>query len=102
MGCHDRLGFRAGTCSPYRWYDLDREQATDLVIHPFAVMDNTLRNKLRLTPDEAVRAACAIVDSVKIVGGTFSGLWHESFLASRGPNRPWREAILRILRHAAP
>lgn len=102
MGCHDRLGFRAGTCSPYPWYDLDREQVTDLVIHPFSVMDNTLRDKLRLSPDAAVREASAIVDTLKAVGGTFTGLWHESFLASRGPNLPWRAAILRIIRHAAP
>jgi len=102
MGCHDRLGFRAGTCTPYAWYDLERERATALIIHPFAVMDNTLREKLKLDPDAAVEAARAIIDSVKRVRGTFTGLWHESFLSSSASNRAWRLAILRIIREAAP
>jgi hypothetical protein len=86
MGCHDRLGFRAGTCTPYAWYDLEREQATDLIIHPFAVMDNTLREKLKLDPEEAVKASRSIIESVKRVRGTFTGLWHESFLSSSQTN----------------
>ena len=102
MGCHDRLGFRAGTCTPYAWYDLEHERATALIIHPFAVMDNTLREKLKLDPDAAVEAARAIIDSVKRVRGTFTGLWHESFLSSSASNRAWRLAILRIIREAAP
>ncbi|MBK6342368.1 MAG: polysaccharide deacetylase family protein [Flavobacteriales bacterium] len=102
MGCHDRLGFRAGTCTPYPWYDLEHEQSTELMIHPFAVMDNTLSEKLRLSPDEAVREASLIIETVKRVRGTFTGLWHESFLAPTGERAIWRDAILRIIRNAAP
>jgi hypothetical protein len=102
MGCHDRLGFRAGTCTPFAWYDLEREQSSELLIHPFAVMDNTLSEKLRLSPDDAVREASRIVESVKRVRGTFTGLWHESFLAPTGDRAGWRDAILRIIRNAAP
>ncbi|MBK8227190.1 MAG: polysaccharide deacetylase family protein [Flavobacteriales bacterium] len=102
MGCHDRIGFRAGTCTPFRWYDLEREQSTELMIHPFAVMDNTLSEKLRLSPDDAVREAGRIIEAVKRVQGTFTGLWHESFLAPTGERAGWRDAILRIIRNAAP
>lgn len=102
MGCHDRLGFRAGTCTPYIWYDLEQDEATSLTIHPFAVMDNTLREKLKLSPDDAVRDASRVIDAVKRVRGTFTGLWHESFLASTGKHSAWRGAILRIIRNAQP
>ena len=101
MGCHDQLGFRAGTCTPFAWYDLERDAATDLLIHPFAVMDNTLRDKLRLDPAAAVDTVRPIIESVKRVKGTFTGLWHESFLATTGKNRAWRESILSIIREAA-
>lgn len=102
MGCHDRLGFRAGTCTPYAWYDLEREEATALIIHPFAVMDNTLREKLKLAPEQAIEACAPIIEAVRRVRGTFTGLWHESFLSSSPPHRAWRQALFRIIREAAP
>jgi hypothetical protein len=102
MGYHERIGFRAGTCTPYDWYDLQEERRTTLVVHPFAVMDNTLRDKLRASPEEAVVRAEALVHAVRAVRGTFTGIWHESFLATTGPHVAWRTAILRILRTARP
>ena len=36
-----RTGWRGGFARPRRWYDLDREALTDLVLHPFAAMDAT-------------------------------------------------------------
>ncbi|MBK7944195.1 MAG: polysaccharide deacetylase family protein [Flavobacteriales bacterium] len=84
MGCHDQIGFRAGTCTPYAWYDLEQEAETSLMIHPFAVMDNTLREKMKLSPDEAVARATEVIAAIKKVDGQFIGLWHESYLASSG------------------
>ncbi|MGB3775899.1 MAG: polysaccharide deacetylase family protein [Leeuwenhoekiella sp.] len=34
MGYPDLLGFRAGTCTPFLYYDLDYESPTPLLIHP--------------------------------------------------------------------
>ena len=100
FGVHDRLGFRCGTCTPYRWYDLQQERSTELMIHPFTVMDNTLRDKLGLSPEEAVQRVRSMIAAVKRVNGTFTGLWHESFLARTGKHSAWRAAILRIIEGA--
>lgn len=97
LGVHDRLGFRCGTCTPYRWYDLVQERSTSLMIHPFTVMDNTLRDKLGLDPRAALNEVRPLIDAVKRVNGTFTGLWHESFLAATGAHAPWRQAILEII-----
>ncbi len=43
-------GFRAGTGSPFYYYDLDLESETGLVLYPFAIMDVNLRQYLSLTP----------------------------------------------------
>jgi hypothetical protein len=102
MGLHDRGGFRAGTCTPYQWYDLKREAAMDLVVHPFAIMDNTLREKLKLGPGEAVAHVLPLIEAVRNVNGTFTGLWHESFLSDHGASKGWRDAILRIIQAARP
>lgn len=102
MGYHDLPGFRAGTCTPYPWFDLERNEPTALMVHPFTVMDNTLRDKLHLAPEKAVEAVLPLIQSVKRVRGTFTGLWHESFLAPTGPSAAWREAVRRIIHAARP
>lgn len=102
MGTHEQLGFRAGTCTPFPWFDVLDDRATGLIVHPFAVMDNTLRHKLQLTPDQAVAAAAVLIEQVKAVEGTFTGLWHESFLSRSAEDAPWRDAILRIIQLARP
>ncbi len=100
MGMHDTIGFRAGTTVPFEWYDLEQERATSLLIHPFAVMDNTLWVKLGLDPGEAIRRTEKIIQSVKAVDGTFTGLWHESFLSTETAMRDRRNAILTIIEKA--
>lgn len=102
MGFHEQLGFRAGTCTPYRWYDALEERTTALVVHPFAVMDNTLRHKLKLDPDHAVEQVAGLIEHIRSVNGTFTGLWHESFLSRSAAEVPWREAILRMIQMARP
>jgi hypothetical protein len=102
MGLHDELGFRAGTCTPYKWYDLKNDRTTDLEVWPHTVMDNTLRNKLKLTPAEGVPAAKLMVDKVRAVQGTFIGLWHESFLSDHLDAMGWRDAIKEITQYAKP
>jgi hypothetical protein len=102
MGLHDLPGFRAGTCTPYSWYDLPLEQPTPLRIHPFTVMDNTLKVKMGLQPKEALEQVAPLIERIRAVEGTFTGLWHESFLARTTRKDGWREAILDIIEAARP
>jgi hypothetical protein len=97
MGLHDALGFRAGTSMSYGWYDLLQERRTALMVHPFAVMDNTLRVKLGLSPEQAVERVERIVQRIRAVEGTFTAIWHESFLADEPANASWRNAILAMM-----
>jgi len=102
MGFHEYLGFRAGTCTPYRWYDVMEERTTALIVHPFSVMDNTLRHKLKLDPEQALQQVAGLVQHIRAVDGTFTGLWHESFLSRSAADAPWRDAILRMIQLARP
>ena len=52
MGYAGHTGFRAGTCRPFRFYDLKEELETGLMLHPFQVMDVTLQQYLRLNPPD--------------------------------------------------
>ena len=43
LGYASLSGFRASICTPFKFYDLAKEQATRLVIYPFQIMDATYK-----------------------------------------------------------
>ncbi|MDQ3192727.1 MAG: polysaccharide deacetylase family protein, partial [Bacteroidota bacterium] len=48
MGFSSRIGFRAGTCSSFNFYDLDLDIETKLKIHPFSIMDASLKYNMQI------------------------------------------------------
>jgi len=98
MGYASHLGFRAGICSPFRFYNLGEEKETDLVVYPFQVMDIALRQYLRLDPDQAVGKIKEIMDKVKKVNGTFVSLWHNESLSDKGVWQGWRKVFEEVVR----
>lgn len=102
MGLTDRIGFRAGTCTPFPFYDLAAEQPLSLMLYPFAVMDSALAYQLRLAPPEAVAAAKRLVDAARAVNGTFISVWHERFLSGYGDEAGWEIVADQVLQYARP
>ncbi|NNE25951.1 MAG: hypothetical protein HKN09_03845, partial [Saprospiraceae bacterium] len=100
MGYPDAVGFRAGTSLPFYWYDLQKEEQTSLKIHPFQIMDVTMRKYQELNSEEAVQKASQIIDTLKEVGGTFCLLWHNSSFFGLEGWTGWRETYDQILRKA--
>jgi hypothetical protein len=98
MGYPTHLGFRASTSDAFRFYDLERETALPLLIHPFCCMDVTLRQYLGLTPEAAMAAVEALVGSIREVGGHFIPLWHNETVRDSGEWAGWREVFLHALR----
>jgi hypothetical protein len=74
----DEIGFRASMSRSFFWYDLSVEKATLLLLHPFAVMDVTLKEYLKLSPEKALENIQKIVENTKKVNGNFTSLWHNS------------------------
>jgi hypothetical protein len=91
MGYADDIGFRAGTAMPFPWYDIENESITHLIIHSFQVMDVTLKDYLKLTPDEAINNIHQIKEVIKAVGGTFTTLWHNPSVSNEGEWENWRK-----------
>jgi hypothetical protein len=82
MGFHDMAGFRAGICTPFKFYDLEKEQEESLTIFPFQVMDVTLRQYMKLSPEEAIVKMDSLINEIRKVGGTFIGIWHNESVSS--------------------
>ena len=86
MGFPHQLGFRAGTSTPYKWFDVSTNEQTLLTIYPFVTMDVTLKNYLKLTPQQALEEIKQLKQTIKAVNGTFITLFHQSNL-----NEDWAE-----------
>ncbi len=100
MGYAALPGFRAGICEPYNFYNLDLETETKLRIHPFAVMDGTLNDYLKLTPADAIIKIKKLMDEVKKVNGTFISLWHNESLSDEKRWKGWRKVYETMLETA--
>ena len=101
MGFASRPGFRAGICSTFKWYDLESEMATKLNIHPFAIMDGSLRDYMKLDAKDAITQIKPLVDEVKSVGGTFISLWHNETLSGEKRWKGWVEVYEQLLEYAS-
>ena len=100
MGYASRPGFRAGTCTPFLFYDLSTETETKLSIHPFQVMDGTLNQYMHLSPLEAIDCVSRINDEVRKVNGTFLSLWHNESLSEMREWSGWQHVFLGLIKIA--
>ncbi len=100
MGYAGALGFRASIAQAFPWYDLANEQQTNLIIHPFQVMDGTLKNYLKLSPQESLTKTYQLMEETASVGGFFSTLWHNSSFSYIEAWEEWAEVYEAILQKA--
>lgn len=91
-------GFRAGTSRPFYWFDLKKNQATNLLIHPFPAMDTTLKKYMALSPESAMIELDNLVERIRHVGGDFISLWHNETLTDIGEWKGWREVFEHCLK----
>jgi len=101
MGFALEAGFRASICIPYPFYDVDREEITTLMIHPFAVMDATLKYYMKLNPDQACEVIGKLIAEVKKVNGKFIGLWHNETVSDKDLWQGWRRVYEFMISNAA-
>lgn len=100
MGFASECGFRAGTCTPYPFYDLDEELECKLTVYPFQVMESTFKYYQQIKPEEAVLSIKKMIDEVRAVNGTFISLWHNESLSDEGEWFGWRKVYEEMVRYA--
>jgi hypothetical protein len=100
MGYSDVVGYRAGTCSPFYFFDIKKNQETELLIYPFAWMDRTLRQHLQLSPKEAIEFINKNIAEIKELNGTFVSLWHNESLGDIGYWKGWKAVFENMINNA--
>lgn len=100
MGYAAEPGFRAGICDPFYFYDLDLETETNLLIHPFQVMEGTLKDYINKSREQSLEIIKMLVDEVKAVDGTFVSLWHNESLSNADKWKGWHQIYVETIRYA--
>jgi hypothetical protein len=90
----ETVGFRTGTCHPYRVFDLQERRPLHLREMPFQVMDVTLLASMALTPDAARAAVMEIAAQCRRFGGCLGILWHNNTLLRTQREQRWYEELV--------
>jgi hypothetical protein len=98
MGYVNQLGFRAGTCTPFLFYDLDYELQTPLKIHTYHLMDYVLLKTHSLLDKKKVLNE--IINEVKQVNGEFIPVFHNYTFSDMERWKGFKELFNSILESA--
>ena len=72
----EQVGFKAGTCVPYRPWLFALNRPADLTEIPLVVMDRTLLSYMGLNKTQALQTVKTLLDRCQMVGGVFTIVWH--------------------------
>nr|WP_288931773.1 polysaccharide deacetylase family protein [uncultured Allomuricauda sp.] len=95
MGYTHEIGFRAGTCTPFYFYDINTEVRQPIKIHPFAMHDYALVNYK--TKDEVFEKMDRVYRLVKQVKGDFILVFSNELLG-RKQQLDWMELYQFVLK----
>lgn len=97
MGFASKEGFRAGTTRPFRFFDLLSNKVLPLTIHPFSVMDGSLRDYQKLSLQESEKILMQKISYIKSTNGCFQLLIHNDIMSEKGRWSGWSKLIENVL-----
>ena len=89
MGYGTVNGFRASVCTYFKWYDLEKDHATPLIVYPFCFMDANSYYEEKHTPSQAFDELMLYYNAVKRVNGMLITIWHNSLLGTDRNTAGW-------------
>lgn len=96
LGFNDNVGFRFGTCYPWRLYDIKFEEELPIIEIPLIIQDGAMLNPdkgMRLDDEIAFQYVVQIAEAVEKVGGVLTLLWHPDSIIKED----WWNLYLRTL-----
>lgn len=102
LGFASEIGFRAGTCTPFRFFDLDAGKPTSLLIRPFSLMEGTLKDYKNLNLSKSEHYIKHQINIIKENQGEFISLWHNESLSDVNRWEGWRDLYKKMIELALP
>lgn len=96
MGYNSTLGFRAGTCTPFYWYDLQLDRVTSLNVKSYCINDLALQ---KLDPEKINETIKDFIVTVELVKGHFYGAWQLRSLSENANFKKLKSAFNMILKY---
>lgn len=97
MGYAERIGFRSGTCTPHFFFNIQSGRKTQLKLYPLHIMDGSMRDYMKLKPEEAIEAQKQLIEKVRDVDGTFISLWHNDTIRE---GSEWQKVYIEMAKEA--
>lgn len=97
MGFAGMPGFRAGVCVPFYFFDLERNEATNLRVYPIYLMEATLKYYMNVEASEAFDHFKKWIDLVYNHKGLFVSLWHNDSLSEEEEWKGWNAVYKRVI-----
>lgn len=101
MGFSHTEGFRACIAEPFHFYNLAKEEATNLVITPFQVMDSAYRDIKKVNLEKSYESIIGVIDEVRKVNGLFCFVWHDRAFASWPEFDGWKNLYKKVIQNCA-
>lgn len=93
MGYAEHVGFRSGTARAHVWFDLRKNEITEFIVHPFAYMDGTLREYMKLSIEKSKIQIGELHHEVTRYGGDFVFIWHNETIGDYGNWKGWKDVL---------
>lgn len=98
MGYEDAIGFRASTCTPFYFYNLDFEIQTPLKLKPYYFNDRYFLRR-RISPSLAFERIVGLFNLVKKYDGFFPLVFHSDTLSYSSGNQSWKRIYEDLLKY---
>jgi len=97
MGYGSINGFRASVATSFNWFDLQKNEATQLRIHPFCFMEANSFYEQRISAGEAYHELIHYYTVCSAVEGQLITIWHNNFLGTDPQFEEWRNMYERFI-----
>ena len=101
MGYGSINGFRASVASSFYWFDLEKNEATKLRIHPFCFMEANSFYEQKITSVEAFDELMRYYAICKKVNGILITIWHNHMIGTYKLYKGWGEMYKQFLKTIA-
>ena len=94
LGYHDKMGYRASTAVPFRFYDLGNEIETSLVLYSLVATEEVLRNTDAFIAFQKLKQ---LKNQIPTASGIHTFSVTNAILSPHNNNKPWKEAYLNYI-----
>jgi len=97
MGYVHNVGFRAGTCNPFFFFDLQHNKTTDMLVYPLLFMENAFFAE---NASQVINCLKPFVEEIQQYKGTLVSLFHNQSFGDEGNEQKWKavyEELLKIV-----